>query len=921
MRALTTTVACSVLLLGTVACQDPEDPWVSLELSLAEDETTAGAPVAYTAELVSEAGARAAAEVTLASDLEPDLLYDGSELTATRQGSHVIVATAVEGADVFTAEAALEVLAGQLAALDLVLDPPSTPAGEPVTYAITGADAHGNPVTVVDAEVTLEDGLEWEVEEIVGVTVGDYAVTARAGGVTDVETLEITPGPVAEVDLVIAPGTIVAGASAQWSAAFWDPYGNVVEEAQATVSVDSADVTLAGADLTSTVAGEFVVRIDVDEGYFPWDTEWLVVEPDEAVSIELTLDTAVPEVEDPVDATALILDQYGNVSDESWTLSVTAEPGSDAGTVAISGHTMTFTADGEFSAVGTVDSNGVFDVVGPFLVDSFGPVITITNPPRGAWSTSTSDVVTGTITDAWSGVVAATCNGDPLTLAGDGSFTYPIDYEFGYTLIETLATDGDGNDESDRRSVLTGAFVPEGDGVPAGIVARLNEASLDTLEVLGEDLIDNTDVAGMIPDPVYQDESETCVFGYCWTWYSIELHVDNPTLGASDLELDPRASGAIETSATIYDVVVPWSADGVLSEIPYSGSGSITADSVTISMNLWPSVSGGVIAIAVTDVAVSSVNFDFDFDSWLYDVATFFGIDIDSMVRDYVYDAIESAVTDEVPPLLEDTLQDLELATSFDVLGTTYDLEAVPDSIAVDEDGLTLGLETHVTPQVWGASTTGEGSLYAGYTGPTYGSTPGMVLSLSDDFLCQALFAFWGGGLLTQTFAAADLGLDASDLAFISPNMTDPYIVVDGLLPPVVLPGTGAALLDLQLGDLGVAIYGDDPADPANEVLGFSMGLEAEVDLTVTANATLAATITVDDSWFDVTYPTFPQGLGVAMEDVLDMLIPVLTPLLTDAIGEIPIPEISGFTLDNVAIEVAGAEDGYVNLGGDLVSN
>ena len=380
----------------------------------------------------------------------------------------------------------------------------------------------------------------------------------------------------------------------------------------------------------------------------------------------------------------------------------------------------------------------------------------------------------------------------------------------------------------------------------------------------------------------------------------------------------PKATGA--GTAIDAGVKLHWNASGAVVGIGYSASGSISADAITIGMDVTPSISGGQIHTSVSNVTVSSSNFDFDFDSWIYDAATFFGIDIDGMVQDEVEAAIQGAVQDEVPPLLEDLFQDLEIATDFSFEGVTYDFMAEPYSIAVDNDGLSLGLATYLTAGTWNSPYVGLGSLYYGYSVPVYGGSPGMLASISSDFLNQALLAFWGAGLLDQDFGAIDLGIDPADLAFLG-TMTDPHIITEALLPPVVLPGTNGHLLDLQAGDIQVSIYGDDPSDPANLMFVLYIGLEAGLDLTVTQNATLEATITDVTTWFDVVYPVMPNSLAVDMEDLLDLLVPGLTPLLTDALGELSIPEFSGFTLSVTTIDAAGAELGYVNAGGDLVVN
>lgn len=928
MRRLSWLFVPVLLVLG---CPDPGDEtpppenWETLEFTLAADMTMAGMAVAYTAEIVAESGARKAAEVSLASDIEVDLAHSAEDLTATVAGSHLVTATASGDGEGLFAEAPLEVTVADLASIDLVLEASSAAAGEWVGFDVIGYDSLGNEVDPGYVEMTADPVIELDMDDVRGAVVGTYEIIATAGALSDSEFLEIVPGEVDDVELTLTPPTIAAGETSTWSVSFWDAWGNEVQSAQVDVTAASPDVLISGNDITTTVADDYLIRADVLEGSNPWDGATLEVTAAAPATIDLVLTTYPPEVIDPVLCTAVIHDQYGNESDESWTLSATAEPGSDLATVIVAQPYLEFTADGWFSAIATVDSNGIEDIEGPFLVDSFGPEITITNPERGAWRLDMADTATGTIIDAWSGVTWATINGDPLSIALDGSYSHPLSYDFGITMIETLALDGDGNESNDRRAVLAGDFIADGGGVPDGLVARLNEDTINSLETMGEDLIGQQDLGSLLTNPVVYEYSESCIWipfvgDVCFTWYELELNVYNPSFSSVDLDLDPMANGAIHTVATAHDLWVDYTAEGVVAEIGFGPvNGYIGADTITIEMDLTPSVNNGTVAIAISNVSVYSTGFVFDFDSWIYDAANFFGIDIDGMVQDLLEDMITDVVQDEVPAMLEDVLQGLELSFDIELFGNTYIIVAQPHGIWVDDDGLTLSLQTYISPDQWLAPYTGIGSLYADYAMPSYGPTPGMVLSISDDFLNQALFAFWGGGLLEQNLPFTDLGIDPTEFAFLPPNMTDPQIVVSAMLPPVVLPGTDAHLSDLQMGDLMLAIYGDDPSDPANLVLKLYMGLDAGLDITVTPNQTLAATIYDVDTWFDVVYPDMPSNQEAALELLLDQIIPGLTPLLTDALGEIEIPAIAGYTLDNISISVAGADDGYINAAGDLV--
>ncbi len=72
---------------------------------------------------------------------------------------------------------------------------------------------------------------------------------------------------------------------------------------------------------------------------------------------------------------------------------------------------------------------------------------------------------------------------------------------------------------------------------------------------------------------------------------------------------------------------------------------------------------------------------------------------------------------------------------------------------------------------------------------------------------------------------------------------------------------------------------------------------------------------------FDLVYPNERSMHASDAEVLLSELVGLILPSLTDALGEIEIPELEGFTLSNINVELDGAEDGYVTLGGELSTN
>jgi hypothetical protein len=263
-----------------------------------------------------------------------------------------------------------------------------------------------------------------------------------------------------------------------------------------------------------------------------------------------------------------------------------------------------------------------------------------------------------------------------------------------------------------------------------------------------------------------------------------------------------------------------------------------------------------------------------------------------------------------------DALGGLEIATSFEVGSASVVLAAEPFTATVDDYGMSLSLATEVYPETWIHDGTGLGSLYGNYTIPTYASSsPGFQVSLGEDFVNQALYAFWGAGVLDMTMGGADLGLDLGAFGDIL-GFSDMRIVVNPLLPPVVVPGTGTEMLDLQMGDLELSIYDGEPIDE-NLRMQVYVSLQAGLDLAV-VDGNLSPTIGDPEVWFDVTMPEANTEASADTEDLLEALVPLLLPALTGALGEIPIPAVGGFGLTIHSLRLDGPENGFVTVDADI---
>jgi len=804
--------------------------------------------------------------------------------------------------------------------LVLTLSSTSATAGDHVGYGLVMVSTAGETEEVSGAVTSdIESDLHINATEVWPTVAGVHTLSATADygeePYTATATLDVAAGAPTTLDLALSDRAFLAGDSITYDVAAWDTWGNAADTTGADEWVDSTEVDMSGGVISSTLPGTYVATASLGDVS---DSEVFAVYPGEAESVDLELSDIDLEVYETTSALVTVLDAWGNDTGDPWTLSV-----SGTGLTVISNRNVTFYEEGIYTVRVDVDGTTLYDEVGPLTIDSTGPELTIDEPDRGDWVYGDAGTVSGSVNDEWSGVASVTVDGDAVGVESDGSFSTEESYDFGMNVVETSATDTDGNVSTDTRALLAGDFEPYGDGISGGLLARLHEGDggLGELESMGVGLVSAADLSALIPSPVYDYEEETCTtvlwWEVCVTWYSITLYVTNPTIGSSSMSLDPKSTGLLDADLEVDDVSLDWSGSGTVLGIGYSGSGDITADWLNVAMELDPYVSSNQIYVDVDSVDVTSGGFDFDFDSWLWDVIDYLGIPVDSWIEGYVESAMEDAVQSSVPDVISAALQDLEIGYSFDVGDQTYDMDALPDDIDVDETGITLSLETYFTADSWTISRTGEGSLYQGYSQPVWTGSPGTILGLSGDFLNQVFLAFWGGGLLDMTMTADDLGLDVNDLAVFLPTLTDLTVTTEALLPPVVVPGTGSSLLDMQVGDLKLTLY-NGPAESGYEMIEVYVSAIVGLDLSATSDATLSASLGDMDLYFDVVYPDAGSMGAADTEALLEALVPLLLPSLTDALGEVPIPDISGYTLTNISVGLDGAEDGYVTLGGDI---
>ena len=792
--------------------------------------------------------------------------------------------------------------------LALVVPTEAVRAGETAPYSATVTSQDGSSEDVEPVlRSDLEPGLAYDAATLTPTVVGTHAIQATWEDLDATATLEVIAGPAVSVDLVLAADTAASGEPLAYEVHATDAWGNLVDAAGAAIVASSTHVVVGAGTVSADEVGTYDVTAILDGQS---DTESFTVTAGPGVVIDLVLSTKALEVGDTATAEVTITDAAGNDTTGSYTLEVVGV----AATVV--GDALTFQGEGWFTVTATIDGTSVSDSVGPVLIDSTGPDIDLVEPPRAQWAFAwlgDDGTESGTITDAWSDVSSATRNGEPLELDVDGSFSVEDDdaYDWGITVTETTATDADGNVSTDRRSTLLGYFIgADGSGSAwSGIRVRLEEGpgGLDVLEDLGEGLVPEEALSDAIDNPVFEDSSLT---------YSVSLDVTDPTFGSSSLDLDCTTDG-IETTFTIFDVSLDYEATGRVTLVPYSSDGTITMDSIEVTLLAVPTVSDGAIHTEVSDLEVDIDGFDFPMADWLEDALDFFGVDVDDMVQDYVEEGLSDSLEDAIAPLLDAAFGGFEMAETLSILGVDFELATVPNSVLLDDAGFTLVLETTFDG---GALTTPHptsGFLIGDWEDPEWPTT-GAAFGLGADFVNQILHGVWGHELLYMESPLADLGVDPAALAVILPDVKDPIFVLDPVLPPVVAPipvTGGSGQFTFQMGDARLSIY-DGTVDDAHLALDAYLALEADLSIEVGSDLTLVPTFGEPTLWVDVVAPRLREE---ANEELLEALAPLFVSSLTGFFSAIPLPSLAGFALEDVSVSTSD-DGGYAVLGGELVA-
>ncbi len=311
-------------------------------------------------------------------------------------------------------------------------------------------------------------------------------------------------------------------------------------------------------------------------------------------------------------------------------------------------------------------------------------------------------------------------------------------------------------------------------------------------------------------------------------------------------------------------------------------------------------------------------------------------------------DAVEEAVV-ELEPQVEDLFSSLVINEQFDLLGSTLDVRMFPRDFFISDDGLRLelagafdpGLEPHpcIARYDTGLSAQSIPNIDPRYPFLGDGPTPGahhLGLMVNDDWLNQAMYGVWYGGLLCQIISnetsAVDLplALDTNLLGLMAAGDFDEFFEEpqDLLLatrpekPPVMI-ASGPHTADIDIADLGLDFYAELDHRLVRAVgfnLNASAGVDADFDAAI---GSLGVAIDFDPAAIEAavvfndlkpeTNEQFEGGFNVIAQQLIG-------PVLGDALGDFgfDLPSFAGLGLTTGDIESAGPIDDFIGVYGTL---
>ena len=576
------------------------------------------------------------------------------------------------------------------------------------------------------------------------------------------------------------------------------------------------------------------------------------------------------------------------------------------------------------------------------------PQLVVTSPANGTFSNAASVTVTGQAFYVNPNTAVVTVNGNVVPLNSNGTFSYELTLNpsIVFNPIETRLVSP--QFKIDRRVVIAGESVADGDFSYESLGLRLNDSALDAMEPIVTNLVD-LDLGTLVPAGT-QVINEFCVadlFGLCIQTADAYIHGDPPpSIGSFGIDIDSQPGMAFG-DINLQNLFVRARVFAV-SGIGFTCHLNVTAATTQIQGDfaLSPLAANpenvDVQQLGGANVIFGGFNDTNNCDGFLGGVVEFF---IDLFVGD-IQDLMEPAFENFLNTLdgagntpvagaIESALADIEIAGPIgESLGVVLDAPL----FAVNEDaaGITLGSNARILSTLGQPGCTPPpgtpnlaASLHVPEPFPSFGAnTPGGVpydlgIAISSAAFNQLLKAQIECGLLQTDLDTIEIfgntvPLTAGLVSLLIPQFgqllpSTPLIArIQPSLAPAfpVIAGPAGELVEMRMGQLVVDLR-DDPLGGTGHDLSYvkiAIDLRAGVDFAFAGGELVPTISTIDPANVTVGVAS-SQFLAVSPEDLQDA-VPILLqgalPVLSGALGAFPIPSFFGFQLDPVSTGMNG---------------
>ncbi|MBT8493497.1 MAG: hypothetical protein KJO07_10605, partial [Deltaproteobacteria bacterium] len=429
-------------------------------------------------------------------------------------------------------------------------------------------------------------------------------------------------------------------------------------------------------------------------------------------------------------------------------------------------------------------------------VDTDAPTIIIEKPERGTILPDSQVEVQGRVEDNDSEVTGLEINGNQVTLRPDGSFETLIQVGDGITLIRTVATDVDGNEGTDTRSVMAGNLVPQDTPAFDGAAGRMGRETFENVNLTTENLLESPDEIAKMAEkfnPIV-DAGGNCL--------GVQLELESVTMDDADVNILP-VEGGIAFDIVLQDIEVRMPSDFAVACIDGSATVVATADQATLTGRINIGLDRGALVVELVDVDSTFLDIDVDvgflkseiIEAFLWDLEGLAGKAVENIIHSQVNKFIDNFLTDFVKNEWSVIVSDTEL-----VFGAT------PTMVEFNDNGGFIAVDTKVVATSPQTDLLGYVSTPSDAPALEMRDYPGFRAIIADDFVNQAFAAFWSTGALEKAVA---FDSEVADKESFLGNAID-RVEITALLPPYV-DARDQNALSITLGDILVDIINETP--------------------------------------------------------------------------------------------------------------